>query len=248
MAFDSMMQFRLSYLQLVSWAWEDDERYAAIVGEVNGYKYFDQLSLTLPTWNIKLKISDPTTKLAESGYAPAATGGWIGPRARLTIQFPEQPGDAAIPSASAAYYALLPNPFGEAPPPDAGGASSGAGGHGMGHMSDAFVLGGVILRALTISWKDPIFRAQLVSGQPINGLLMDYIGYNLPWNMDLFGEVGTSVFTAAGQDDDLGNWGPVPRNTLEMFMPKKPLGNGADRALALAAYNQTGDQYPLTCP
>jgi ribosomally synthesized peptide (two-chain TOMM family) len=167
-AIDSMMQFRLSYLQLVAFAWEDTRNYDAIVADPDGYSFFTKLNLSRPPWTIALKLSDPLIGLPESGYAPAATGGWIGPRAQLTIEFPnppENPDDA--PAAMAAYYAALPSPFGEAGlTPDA--ISTGAGGHGMGHMSDAFVLGGVIVRALAISWSNSSFRDSLISGTRIN--------------------------------------------------------------------------------
>lgn len=250
MALDGMMQFRLSYLQLVAWAWEKEARYDELVDPQNPrdrWAYFDDLGLERPKWTIQLKIADPKTELPGSGFAPAETGGWIGPRAHLTFQFPAPPADVDIPAAAAAYYARLPNPFGE-PQPVMGLAavSSGAGGQGMGHASDAFVLGGVIVRALTVSWSNSDFRTKLTSGASINGLLMDYLGYNLPWNMDLFGTAGTSTYVPV--KDKVGTWKDPLLNTLEMFMPRRPAGSGADRALALAAYNQTGDQYPLTCP
>lgn len=249
MNIDSMMQFRLSYLQLVAWGWESPQNYAAIVTAADGFTLFTQLKLPRPPWTMSLKLSDPLTVLQASGFAPAATGGWIGPRARLTIDFPAPPAVATDhPAALASYYSELPSPFGEPPPgPQPPGVASGAGGHGMGHMSDALVLGGVIVRALAISWADASFRQQLIGGAPINGLLMDYLGYNFPWNMDLIGRAGASAFIFP-QQGARGCWSPTPTNAIEMYVPRHPQLGGPQDALALAAYNQTGDQYPLTCP
>lgn len=254
MAVDSMMQFRLSYLRLVAFAWESPANYAALTTAADPYTFFTMFGLPRPDWTIALELAAPTTKLAASRFDPANTGGWIGPKAELSIDFPAapaNPNDWA--AAMTAYYARLPTPFGDPVPPAPGsGVSSGAGGHGMGHMSDAFVLGAVIIRALALSWSDAAFRSELFPNppnptRPINGALEDYFGYRLPWNMELLAKDDGRSFLPAVGGVGLGNFDQDPVNKIKMFVPQPPPG-APNKAIALAAYNQTGDQYPLTCP
>jgi ribosomally synthesized peptide (two-chain TOMM family) len=174
----------------------------------------------------------------------------------MTLCLPAAPKNVADRAqALAAYYQLLPSPFGQKPGSSgtargvggstggvgtSAGTSAGAGGAGMGHESAGFVLGGVILRALALSWQDPIFAQQLIGNPDALTVLENWQGYSCPWNMQFLVEASMSEFKG-------GVWDPVPTNRLTFFVPTAPTDVGV-HALALASYNQTGDAYPLTCP
>jgi ribosomally synthesized peptide (two-chain TOMM family) len=177
----------------------------------------------------------------------------------MTLRLPGAPKDVdARAQALAAYYQLLPSPFGQkqgstaagrgVPSGSPGGvgnsagSSAGAGGAGMGHESAGFVLGGVIVRALALSWKDDTFADQLIGNKEALTILENWLGYSCPWNMQFLVEKSSAQFKVKE-----GVWDPAPTNQLTFFVPNAPK-NVADHALALASYNQTGDAYPLTCP
>ncbi len=168
MALDDFMSFRLTYLQAIAKSFGDKNFFKEMVNAQDGLAFLKKNfpSSPLPDWSIHVLFREDT--LPGNGYHPEATGSWVGPRAKMVLRFPLAPDDVAIrASALAAYYQELPSPFGQkhdptsknlgAPSPAGGGGSAGtsagSGGAGMGHESDAFVLGGVVLRALALSWQ-----------------------------------------------------------------------------------------------
>jgi ribosomally synthesized peptide (two-chain TOMM family) len=197
-----------------------------------------------------------------NGYQPALTGSWVGPRAVLRLRLPSPPkSEGERTRALAAYYASMPTPFGQGVPtlsPENGGGvgdGSGAGGGGMGHWEDALVLGATVARALALSWSDEQFHDQF-KGRGALLALQNWLGYTLPWNMELVTEyVSPRVahWDPAQQQwmhrDPKGKeWSPgVSPNHLTLWVPNAPDAK-YPQAVALAAYNQTGDAYPLTCP
>ncbi|WP_028581888.1 BMA_0021/BMA_0022 family TOMM bacteriocin [Desulfogranum japonicum] len=97
-------------------------------------------------------------------------------------------------------------------------------------------------------------------------ILNKWLGYAMPWNMDvqfkLSGWFGNSKNDEKQccWDDIKGQWPgsekmqskikrpPSCRNSLNFYIPNKPGKDPSIDAIALSAYNVTGDQYPFTCP
>lgn len=267
MSLDDMMAFRVAYLKAISESWRDDTFKQKMIaatadggGDNSGWQYLDR-DITSPVlndtnkvnnWDIDLHFLEDV--LPGNGYHPELSGGWVGPRAVLTLNFPDPPTtDDQQAVALADYYFKLATPFGEIERhgTGGGGVSSGAGGNGMGHMSDALVLGGVIARSLALSWSSTEFKQQLVktAGADALPVLANWLGYKCPWNVEIrVAFYGTGAGLPVWNDNDgVKKWDPKPRNALQMYLPNKPAGS-PPYAIALAAYNQTGDQYPLTCP
>ncbi len=259
MSLDDMMRFRISYLKSIAKAWNDPAFFEQMTSADCGWSC---LAGPLPRWDIDLEFR--RDKLAGNGYRPAETGGWVGPDFALQLRLPPGPtSEVEQLTAITRYYALLPSPFGQlrkgekhcrdnaktcCDRPDADLAedsSDGAGGSGMGHWADALVLGGVIVRALALSWSNADFKQQLASDALT--ALENWLGYNSPWNMSL-----SVDFEQGGSRWNGKDWHPKPRNLLRLFVPNRPTldvsGQPVNLAVALAAYNQTGDAYPLTCP
>jgi ribosomally synthesized peptide (two-chain TOMM family) len=245
---DDLMRFRTAYLRSIARAWNDEAFFRAMTDrKAKGYDGWRFLPHPLPHWHIELFFGLDT--LPGNGFKPELTGSWVGPRAILKLRFPRAPEVAEQSRALAAYYAELPSPFGhgrihvepwhasEGPPPLQD--SDGSGGAGMGYWSDALVLGGSVARALALSWSNSTFAEQFFGDRALEAM-QNWLGYTLPWNMQLEAEQVTDVTW------DGTKWSPRPRNSLTLWVPNKP--ETRYQALALAAYNQTGNAYPLTCP
>lgn len=248
MGMSDMMRFRTTYLEAIARAWSDEAFFHAMTNwKAKGYDGWEFLRPPLPHWHIELAFGQDA--MAGNGYQPELTGSWVGPKAILTLRFPEAPPLDQQARALSAYYSELPTPFGHGtirvePWPKGGGVppvgdDDGSGGDGMGYWSDALVLGGTVMRALALSWVDQTFSEQLFGKNAVSAL-ENWLGYTLPWNMQLW----------AMRDPlpkwDGSCWTPRPRNGLRLWVPNKP--DTRYHALALASYNQTGNAYPLTCP
>jgi ribosomally synthesized peptide (two-chain TOMM family) len=248
MGMDDMMRFRTAYLRAIARAWSDEAFFRAMTSwKTNGYDGWSYLPSPLPRWNVELLFAADV--LPGNGYRPDLTGSWVGPGAIFTLRLPRAPAGDQV-KALAAYYSEMPTPFGQGRPrvegwiePGEGtpevGDSAGSGGAGMGHWNDALVLGGTVLRALALSWSDQTFSEQFFGKHAIDAL-QSWLGYTLPWNMQLEAEQVSDV-TWNGK-----KWSPRPSNSLRLWVPNKP--DTRHHALALASYNQTGNAYPLTCP
>jgi ribosomally synthesized peptide (two-chain TOMM family) len=249
MGMDDMMRFRTSYLEAIARAWVDEKFFHAMTDKnAKGYDGWRFLRRPRPHWNVELAFGVDT--LPGNGFRPELTGSWVGPKALLSLCFPQAPVIEQQAEALAAYYKAMPSPFGQGHPSadpwdereqhqQPLGDSDGSAGSGMGHWSDALVLGGTLVRALALSWSEPLFCEQFFGGRALDAL-QNWLGYTLPWNMDLQAEPARDMKWNGRA------WTPMPRNRLTLWVPNRP--ETKHRALALAAYNQTGDAYPLTCP
>jgi ribosomally synthesized peptide (two-chain TOMM family) len=250
MSTDGMMTFRTSYLRAIAWAWEQPEHYHRMVHS-DAEELFDYLGLPFPAWDIKISLQPPRAAHepvceAGDGYQPAFAGRWVGPKPILKLPFPDAPTVEPV-AALAAFYELLPTPFG----PKTSGGEAGPGGMGMGPVSDALVLGAVLMRAVAMHWNTAdgklheAYEHDLFGprgGKPprnINDALAKWQGYDCPWNMELVAMRCDSTWDGTG-------WSKRPRAELTLFVPAAPTETSLP--FALAAYNQTGAAYPLTCP
>lgn len=123
-------------------------------------------------------------------------------------------------------------------------------------MGDFREFDGVCTRILALSAKDDSkFWDKLHHPHPpldVKEVLSDCLEYTLPWNMDLHFD-----------NDDNAKWDgsrwTLRPNGLELFVPHKPKhasksmksptkSPGEIEMIALASYNETGADHPLTCP
>jgi ribosomally synthesized peptide (two-chain TOMM family) len=246
----TMMQFRLAYLKAIAKAWNDAAFFKKMISDPDGWKCLGSPKVH---WNLELRFAEDT--LPGNGYRPSLTGGWVGPDAVMTLRLPNAPAEEQQSLALAAYYAEMSTPFGKAfkgrqdlaatfeavDGGNGGDGSDGSDGDGLGHSNDAFVLGGVILRALALSWSSDEFRQQFFQGDALVAL-ENWVGYNFPWNMQIKAKLDEELEWQAGSE----RWSRAPRNQLTLYVPNKP--QTQHQAVALAAYNETGNAYPLTCP
>ena len=126
------------------------------------------------------------------------------------------------------------------------------------------------LRAEMGKALDPASDIPIIDGIPI---LQRWLGYNVPWNMDIkfkltgwydYGldvrwhpdsdpnEEGWIIKTQGYEDakwPSSKDWPGSCRNSLHFYVPPVPdQDDWSIDAIALSAYNVTGDQYPFTCP
>jgi ribosomally synthesized peptide (two-chain TOMM family) len=118
------------------------------------------------------------------------TGGWIGRDDKFIITLPQNPGDRAA-DALADYYQTFPDFMGvpaqwpeHGSPVDVAGAlPTGLGIPGGGPRS-LLAFGGVVLRAIALSWQSPKFLAELTdeTREDAAPVLGEWLGYNNPFN------------------------------------------------------------------
>ncbi|AOK30611.1 hypothetical protein WS67_15665 [Burkholderia singularis] len=97
----------------------------------------------------------------------------------------------------------------------------------------------VYLRAIALSWRDPVFKAALLENP--QDAIERYLNYRCPWIVDL---KITEAGPECGWDAQAQRWN-LPRNAITFGVPKRP--ELAEQAIALAAYNDSGPAYLFSC-
>lgn len=256
---DAMMGFRTVYLKAIARSWRDANFLKNLTKNPTEclQKTFNY---NLP-WDIDLKIEKVSPK--ESIWDPVNTGGWIGKNAVISIWLPPAPDDTKeYAQAWAAYYDKYPSFLGSKTSSSLSTGTDSPSSEkkygapyplGMGKWSDFLEFTAVIMRLIALAWKDKQVQIELKNIQGTNKgvtILNKWLGYNMTWNMDV-------EFKLTGWDNNDYRWDsekmewPVPRpcrNGLSFYIPNKPGNESSIEAIALSAYNVTGDQYPFTCP
>ncbi|TKC86001.1 hypothetical protein FAZ69_22095 [Trinickia terrae] len=98
----------------------------------------------------------------------------------------------------------------------------------------------VYLRAIALSWEDPVFKAVLLKDP--NDALARYFDYQCPWIIDLKISEAPAGY---GWDEAEQSWN-LPHNAMTFGVPLRPAHVG-EEAIALAAYNDAGPNYLFTC-
>ncbi len=138
-----------------------------------------------------------------------------------------------------------------------------------GNSADFLNFGSLVLQALATSWSDTMFKGSLqVNGMGLSTLIK-YFGFKNPWNFDVVfrffstaqGQSKIWKYEAASGDDPEKLYlRYAPQNIIKLNFPSHPtmpnpikdakpslLADPTQYAIALAAYNNTGPQYPFTC-
>lgn len=269
-ATDAMMKFRTTYLRAIARAWNDQAFLEDLERDPAGVLK-KSFSYDLP-WDVELEIT--SVDASESLWDPANAGGWVGRNAVISLWIPPPPNDDKEWSkAWAAYYDEFPCFLGSInkpkmdqqysdPAPSLGESYP----LGMGNWKDFLEFTAVVMRLIAVAWRDRQVEAELmkIDGKPVGVTILNkWMGFNMPWNMDV-------TFNMSGWDDNSpnhvlecrwkdGHWPRLVqnrrprqcRNALKFYIPNCPAAMNAEpsiQAVALSAYNVTGDQYPFTCP
>ncbi|MCP3097294.1 BMA_0021/BMA_0022 family TOMM bacteriocin [Myxococcus sp. K15C18031901] len=235
-------QLRTAYLRAIAQAWREPSFEKELVAESlrpRGVLDFleEKYHFKFP-FDVKLVIN--TTSRPQ--WMPIGSTGWYGFADGFELHLPEKPeDDANCASVLARYCEQFPSLLGQgedfvSAPPD---------------FAEVGVLTG---RLLALTWRDKVFADQLFDAKDARGLFQDAMDCILPWNFNLRfhrwsgpDSKGPNPMARLLRDPDTDvYWKSFPRSVITLHLPLRPLPVDV-QAVALAAYNDTGGQYPFTC-
>jgi hypothetical protein len=210
----------------------------------------ETFNFIFPFPHVKLEI----TKQNQPRWQPIGTRGWFGFADEFEISLPAKPREPEYEAELLAeYMQVFPTMLGrgmigiEAP--------------------DEFASFGLTTgRVFALTWSDQKFHDALFAADDARQLVQDAMDVVVPWNFKVkFREhaVATAPPHLENAQPPAPSEGPLglvldgflstlhfdveklPFTMIRLNMPEQP--EGAQRAIALAAYNDTGDQYPFTC-
>lgn len=183
----------------------------------------------------------PQVKLAicnehQPRWEPVGTRGWFGFPDGFEVAVPKKPREEADEAELLAeYMQAFPSMLGR--------------GLGGAEAPDDFAAFGLITgRLITLAWTSESFRRSLFSADDARALVQDAMDVIIPWNFRL---KLREYECAKLSPQDAGSHGfsfdvqRLPATLIRLNMPAMP--DIKQRAIALAAYNDTGGQYPFTC-
>jgi len=244
MTHDPFSGLRSAYLRAIARAWRDPEYagklFRASKQEKNGALALLEKDFNLQfPFDVKFAIDDRHPPR----WDPLQTRGWIGYADDFLIHLPKAPGSPEYrASALARYYQEFPTFLGR--PKETMRAAE---------APDEFgEFGGITLRALALAWNDEKFAQLLYRAEDARALIQDYFDYIVPWNFKLrFQEHAGSDEHWLNEERSDEYWAKFPISEITVHLPSKPDSPGPEdvrmEPIALAAYNDTGPQYPFTC-
>jgi ribosomally synthesized peptide (two-chain TOMM family) len=226
-------QLRSAYLRAVARAWRDETYFRKLLetSRTDARGALPMLerdfNFTFP-FDVKFAINDTLRPV----WRPIGSGGWFGFADRFDIALPAQPRDPADGAAVLARYcAEFPSLLGKATEADPYSAAP----------PDFAEFGVMTSRLIALTWVEPAFAATLFAAPDGRALVQDALDFVVTWNF-------TIKFTPApGDSSDTDDyWRTFPRSAITVHLPENP-GRVEVEPVALAAYNDTGGQYPFTC-
>lgn len=253
---EPLLGFRLAYLRAIARSWRDDKFKRRLLDEgTNDIQPLLVSECGLKTqWkklHVRLESSADTNQ--QTRWLPLQTGGWVGRDDRFVIHLPPPPpkNGPSQAEALAAYYQHFPNFMGPAHAvscdehhKEAAGLDTGLG-IPDGGPGTLLAFGGVVLRALALSWQRPDFREELKATENTDAtqVLSQWLGYNSPFNFLLQFKEDTDITW----DPEQAQWRHA-HNEIVLNYPEAPAEQDKDlRGIALTSYNNTGSAYPFTC-
>jgi len=233
-------QLRSAYLRAIARAWRDPEFQKILVGTNKNPRGALPLlekdyGFQFP-FNMSFNISIATNadgKNMRPVWRPVGTKGWFGFMDEFKLYLPKKPTN---PEDEATVLARYCTEF-----PSLLGAAT----DGVSQAPPDFAAFGVITsRLVALAWSDPEFHNKLYnqsnSRSDVRDLLDGALDYVVQWNFRL-------VFEEVPEDssDSVDYWERFPRSEVTVFLPQQP--DPSVEAIALAAYNDTGGQYPFSC-
>ncbi|HET9621349.1 MAG TPA: hypothetical protein VFP84_08295 [Kofleriaceae bacterium] len=250
---------RAAWLRLIARVWNDNgktnllERLLAdSQKDVRGVlPYLEStFHFVFPFPRVKLEVINANNPR----WQPVGTRGWFGFADEFEVALPRKP-DKTEHEAEllAEYMQMCPTMLG----------------HGMLGIEapDEFGAFGLTTgRVIALAWSDRAFHDQLFAADDARQLVQDAMDVVVPWNFKLkfreyevkhlpdpipmpasaSGPIAAAVMVL---DQFLSSYhfdfSHLPFTVIRLNMPDQPAGD--QRAIALAAYNDTGAQYPFTC-
>ncbi len=226
---------RTAYLRAIARAWRDPEYQEQLVRHSNEFPrgvlglLERDYGFTFP-FDIKFMID--TTPMTRPRWIPVGTKGWFGFADRFHMFLPAQPERQEDEAAVLAEYCFrFPSMLGRATndvsvaPPDFAG------------------FGVITSRIIALAWHNELFRTALYTLPDTRQLVQDAMDYMVPWNFTLTFQEAVMDKRPVVAD---AFWELFPFSQVIVNLPLQPDDVGVE-AIALAAYNDTGAQYPFTC-
>lgn len=229
-------RLRTAYLRATARAWREPD-YEKRLFEVSRDNPRGALPMLEEEYNFRFPF---LVKFAIEGgerrpvYRPIGTSSWFGFGDEFKIPLPEQPEDPADQATALALYCQnFPSLLGAAT-------------DGVSEAPPDFAEFGVITaRLLALAWKDEAFKRRLFAAEDARDLVQGAMNYIVQWNFRLkFYETG--IRARPMPEGRKEAFEKLPYSTIVVYLPRRPEQSDIE-AVALAAYNDTGSQYPFTC-
>ena len=242
---------RAAYLRAIARVWRDPDELARLIKYSKEHKrgvlpkFEEDFNFKFPFKRVKLTISDSQAPRWE----PIGTRGWFGFADEYRVTLPAAPKeDEDQTELLAEYMQNFPSMLGRATDDDGQPTDDEA--------PDDFAWFGLVTgRLIALAWADPEFCRKLCHMEDARGLVQDAMDIIVPWNFRLnftVHEVTKLPQTAPKSSSELVSLSTMsfdfdkfPLTEIALNMPAAP--RQEERAIALAAYNHTGKQYPFTC-
>jgi ribosomally synthesized peptide (two-chain TOMM family) len=232
---------RAAYLRSIANVWRDhtDTLLAELVhiSKTNPRgvipKFEEDFKFTFPFPRVKLTISDKH----RPRWKPVGTTGWFGFADAYQVALPRSPGPGHEAELLAEYMENYPSMLGR--------ASDNS------QAPDDFAWFGLITgRLIALAWHDEAFKHKLFDTDDARALIQDAMDVVIPRNFKLKFHAHAATRSGDGRQSDLEAaqfaFDDFPLTEICLNMPDRP-SNEQESAIALAAYNHTGRQYPFTC-
>lgn len=242
---------RSAYLRAVARAWRDKGYMGRLLLAKKSHPQRGALALLEEDYhfkfpfNIRMLIDVKNRPV----FRPNDVCGWFGYADEFRLGLPDKPTRKEMEaSVLARYYQEFPSLLGKGDLsglyPELGKAALGIEDLNIGiPVPDSFSTFGLVMgQLIALTWRDRKFQKQLLDPaiEDARTLVEDATDCIVPWNFNLRFEL------APGKSSDSDEyWETFPRTTITLNLPQEP--DPDVQAVALAAYNSTGGQYPFTC-
>lgn len=226
-------QLRTAYLRAIARAWRDDAYFRRLLeaSKVESRGALPMLERDFHfrfPFDVRFAIDDQH----RPRYRPVASGGWFGFADRFDVFLPAPPTDPADAAAVLARYcAEFPSLLGKATDADPFVAAP----------PDFAEFGVITSRLVALVWSDASVASAIYEADDGRAIVQDALDCVIPWNFTI------KFAQAPGNSADTDEyWRTFPRSGITVHLPERPPELGLE-PIALAAYNDTGGQYPFTC-
>jgi len=243
-------QLRAAYLRAVARSWRDPAYLGRLLLAKKTHPDRGALAVLEEDYNFKfpfhIRLLIDVKK--RPVFRPLDTVGWFGYADEFKLALPARPARKEMEaSVLARYYQEFPTLLGQGDlnllSPE-GARAAGISDLNIGlPLPDSFgAFGLVIGNLIALTWRDRAFAKRLFDPEleDARPLVEDATDSLVPWNFNLRFELAEGK---SSEKDEY--WYSFPDTTITLHLPEKP--DLDVEAVALAAYNATGGQYPFSC-
>ncbi len=236
-------QLRAAYLRAIARAWRDPNYQERLV-EASRTEALGALPILEQDFEFqfpfKVKFAIDDKQGSRPTWTPVGTRGWFGYADMFEVFLPEKPERVDQHAAVLARYcAEFPSLLGASKRRSYGQAKAEVYPE-VEAPADFAEFGVITSRIIALAWSDERFASTLFDSVDARQLVQDSMDYIIPWNFRL----KFSRVPGPSSNED-AYWQSFPDSTITVYLPQTPELDV--EAIALAAYNDTGAQYPFTC-